>query len=153
MSLGIFIFVTLVAYGIGTFVEKRHYKSIKKREIESLDLPAVNIKKAPTNKQIIGVQMVSGSAVISLDYFKRVVASLRMLLGGRVRTYESLIDRARREAILRMKQSCQFDTGIILNVRVETSSIGKSANSKNQIGSIEAIAYGTAIYFAKNDAQ
>ena len=153
MSLGIFIFLTLVAYGIGTFVEKRHYKSIKKREIESLDLPAVNIEKAPTNKQIIGVQMVSGSAVISLDYFKRVVASLRMLLGGRVRTYESLIDRARREAILRMKQSCQFDTGIILNVRVETSSIGKSANSKNQIGSIEAIAYGTAIYFAKNDAQ
>ena len=153
MSLGIFIFLTLVAYGIGTFVEKRHYKSIKKREIESLDLPAVNIKKAPTNKQIIGVQMVSGSAVISLDYFKRVVASLRMLLGGRVRTYESLIDRARREAILRMKQSCQFDTGIILNVRVETSSIGKSANSKNQIGSIEAIAYGTAIYFSKNDAQ
>mgnify|MGYP001162688533 FL=1 len=153
MSLGIFLFLTLVAYGIGTFVEKRHYQSIKKREIESLNLPAVNIKRAPTNKQITGVQMVSGSAVISLDYFKRVVASLRMLLGGRVRTYESLIDRARREAILRMKQSCQFDTGIILNVRVETSSIGKSANSKNQIGSIEAIAYGTAIYFAKNDAQ
>ena len=74
--------------------------------------------------------MVSGSAVISLDYFKRVVASLRMLMGGRVRTYESLIDRARREAVLRMKQSCKIDTGIILNVRVETSSIGKSANSK-----------------------
>ncbi len=152
MSLVLFIFLTLVAYGVGTFVEKRHYKSIKKREVETLDLPAVNIKRIPTGKQITGIQMVSGSAVISLDYFKRVVASLKMLLGGRVRTYESLIDRARREAILRMKQSCKNNTGMILNVRVETSSIGKSANSKNQIGSIEAIAYGTAVYFAKNDA-
>ena len=153
MSLLIFLFLTILAYGVGTFVEKRHYKSIKKREIQTLDLPAVNIKKLTTDKQIVGVQMVSGSAVISLDYFKRVVASLRMLMGGRVRAYESLIDRARREAVLRMKQSCKVDTGIILNVRVETSSIGKSANSKNQIGSIEAIAYGTAVYFAENDAQ
>ena len=84
MSLLIFLFLTIVAYGIGTFVEKRHYKSIKKREIQTLDLPAVNIKKLTTEKQIVGVQMVSGSAVISLDYFKRVVASLRMLMGGRV---------------------------------------------------------------------
>ena len=41
MSLLIFLFLTILAYGVGTFVEKRHYKSIKKREIQTLDLPAV----------------------------------------------------------------------------------------------------------------
>ena len=147
MSLVVFLLLLISAYAIGTFVEKRHYKSIKKREIEMLDLPAVNIKKVPREKKILGIQMVSGSAVISLDYFKRVLASLRMLIGGRVRTYESLIDRARREAVLRMKQACKSKNGLIINVRIETSSIGKSANDKNQVGSIEALAYGTAIYF------
>ena len=147
MSLVVFLLLLISAYAIGTFVEKRHYQSIKKREIEMLDLPAVNIKKVPREKKIVGTQMVSGSAVISLDYFKRVLASLRMLIGGRVRTYESLIDRARREAVLRMKQSCKLKNGLIINVRIETSSIGKSANDKNQVGSIEALAYGTAIYF------
>ncbi len=147
MSLAVFLILLLAAYSVGTFFEKRHYSSIKKREIEMLDLPAVNLKKVPGEKKIVGVQMVSGSAVISLDYFKRVLASLRMLLGGRVRSYESLIDRARREAVLRMKQSCRMKNGLIINVRVETSSIGKSANDKNQVGSVEALAYGTAIYF------
>ncbi len=147
MSLVVFLLLLVSAYAIGTFVEKRHYQSIKKREIEMLDLPVVTIKKVPTEKNIVGIQMVSGSAVISLDYFKRVLASLRMLIGGRVRTYESLIDRARREAVLRMKQACKSKNGLIINVRIETSSIGKSANDKNQVGSIEALAYGTAIYF------
>ena len=147
MSLVLFLLLLISAYAIGSFVEKRHYQSIKKREIEMLDLPAINIKKVPGEKKIVGIQMVSGSAVISLDYFKRVLASLRMLIGGRVRTYESLIDRARREAVLRMKQSCKLKNGLIINVRIETSSIGKSANDKNQVGSIEALAYGTAIYF------
>ena len=147
MSLVVFLLLLVSAYAIGTFVEKRHYQSIKKREIEMLDLPVVNLKKVPTEKKIVGIQMVSGSAVISLDYFKRVLASLRMLIGGRVRAYESLIDRARREAVLRMKQACKSKNGLIINVRIETSSIGKSANDKNQVGSIEALAYGTAIYF------
>ena len=147
MSLVVFLLLLVSAYAIGTFVEKRHYQSIKKREIEMLDLPVVTLKKVPTEKNIVGIQMVSGSAVISLDYFKRVLASLRMLIGGRVRTYESLIDRARREAVLRMKQACKSKNGLIINVRIETSSIGKSANDKNQVGSVEALAYGTAIYF------
>ena len=147
MSLVVFLLLLVSAYAIGTFVEKRHYQSIKKREIEMLDLPVVTLKKVPTEKNIVGIQMVSGSAVISLDYFKRVLASLRMLIGGRVRTYESLIVRARREAVLRMKQACKSKNGLIINVRIETSSIGKSANDKNQVGSIEALAYGTAIYF------
>ena len=35
--------------------------------------------------------------------FKRFLANLRRLIGGRVKSYESILDRARREALLRMK--------------------------------------------------
>jgi len=58
----------------------------------------------------------------------------------------SLLDRGRREAILRMKE--QFpDADLIVNFRMATSSISKGR--KNAIGSTEVHAYGTAIKFAE----
>ena len=42
-----------------------------------------------------------------------------------------------------------WDADIILNLRIETSAIGNSANRRKAIGSIEAIAYGTAITYKK----
>ena len=59
--------------------------------------------------------------------------------------YETLIDRARREAILRMKEDCPQASQII-NVRIETASISQNA-SKGTIGSVEVLAYGTALTF------
>ena len=61
-----------------------------------------------------------------------------------MKSYESLVDRARREAILRMKEQA-IERGAILvtSVRIETSSISKG--QRQTIGSIEVLAYGTAI--------
>jgi uncharacterized protein YbjQ (UPF0145 family) len=87
--------------------------------------------------------LVYGSVVISVDYFKRLLANLRNIFGGKVKSYETLIDRARREAILRMKEMAG-DARVIVNVRIETATIGRKANQKG-VGCIEAIAYGTAI--------
>jgi uncharacterized protein YbjQ (UPF0145 family) len=90
--------------------------------------------------------LVHGSAVISIDYFKRLLATLRNIVGGNVKSYESLVDRARREAILRMKeQALAKGARMIVNLRLETSTIGNSANRKGSIGSVEVIAYGTAV--------
>ena len=85
----------------------------------------------------------SGNVVISVDYFKRFVAGLRNLVGGRITTYETLLDRARREAILRMKEQAHGLGGyIVFNVKLETASISKGR--KNTVGSVEVLAYGTA---------
>lgn len=90
--------------------------------------------------------MVYGNAVISIDYFKRFLAGLRNILGGTVKSYESLIDRARREAVLRMK-AMAGDAAVIVNMRIETSNIGMTAGKKG-MGSVEAHAYGTALKIA-----
>ena len=92
--------------------------------------------------------LVSGSVVISIDYFKRFLSSLQFLIGGNVTAYESLLDRGRREAILRMKMQMP-EADIILASRIETSTIGGSANAKNSLGSIEVLAYGTAVRYVK----
>ncbi|MBW9257007.1 MAG: YbjQ family protein [Candidatus Thiodiazotropha sp. (ex. Lucinisca nassula)] len=140
------ILVTLLAlgYGFGSYAESRHYKSIIARENRLRHIPAVTSRFPPMNNNSRDAQLVSGSVVISVDYFKRFIAALRNLVGGRVTSYESLVDRARREAILRMKaQAEQHNADIVFNVKLETSSIHKGRG--NSIGSVEVLAYGTAL--------
>lgn len=146
--LDIIIFLSLVALGytVGSIAEKRHYKSIIRREKETLKMQVVTAEPKLPEDKIKEVFLVSGNAVISIDYFKRLLAQLRNIFGGRVKSYESLVDRARREAILRMKeQAGAKGAKAVVNFRLETSAIGQSANRKKSIGSIEAIAYGTAV--------
>ena len=140
----IFLILITVGYIAGTLAEKRHYRSIRKRETAFLNLPAVTMKNVDyPDETVKSAQMVYGSAVLSIDYFKRMLAGLRNIFGGTVKSYETLIDRARREALLRMKEMAGGAT-VIMNVRIETSTIGKRANKKS-VGCLEAIAYGTAL--------
>lgn len=144
------LFLTLLAAGyvVGTLTEKRHYRSIHKREKAFLHLPAVTMKAIDyPGEKVKSAELVYGSAVISIDYFKKILAGLRNIFGGTVKSYESLIDRARREALLRMKEMAGEAT-VIVNVRIETATIGRKANKKG-VGCLEAIAYGTALTLEK----
>lgn len=140
------VFVTLLAlgYGFGRYAENRHYRSIIKREKELSRIVAVAQRFPPVTAIPYKVELVTGSVVISIDYFKRFLAGLRNLIGGRVKSYESLLDRARREAVLRMKEHAdKLGAEMIFNIKFETSSIFKGR--KNQVGSVEVLAYGTAL--------
>lgn len=146
MDFIIFIILMMLGYGFGTWAEKRHYKSIEEREVKYQKLPTIMLKHPlPQKGRVVKVKLAAGNVVISVDYFKRFLAALRNIFGGRVSSYETLVDRARREATLRMKESCPGATQII-NVRLETSSISKNSK-KGSVGSIEVFAYGTAITY------
>jgi uncharacterized protein YbjQ (UPF0145 family) len=140
----VFLVLLALGYTAGTIAEKRHYRSIEQREREMLRLPVLTLKNPDIPEhQVQEARLVYGSVVISIDYFKKILAGLRNIFGGTVKSYESLIDRARREAILRMKEMAP-EADMIVNVRIETAAIGRSANKKN-VGCVEAIAYGTAV--------
>lgn len=144
----LFVFLILLAlgYGAGSWAERKHYRSINKREQDLIKMAVVTAEGSFPPGRVAESTLVSGSVVISIDYFKRLLAILRNIFGGRVKSYESLVDRARREAILRMKEQARdHGAGMIINMRLETSTIGRSANRKKRVGSVEAIAYGTAI--------
>lgn len=144
MDFVFFIALLALGYFAGTWAEKKHYASIGGREAGLLRLPVVSGRNGYAEEPVDRAVLVFGSAVISVDYFKRILAALRNIFGGTVRSYETLLDRARREAILRMKESAPAGTTIIINVRVETSSIGINAH-KRSVGCVEALAYGTAL--------
>ncbi len=146
MEILIFLALLILGYVFGQLAEKRHFKSIIAREKETLSMPVMTLKTVPSQITRCNTQLVSGNVVISIDFFKKFVAGLRALIGGRMRSYESLLDRARREAILRMKQDAlQLGAKMIVNVRIETASISKNSSRREAVGSVEVVAYGTAI--------
>ncbi len=132
-----------LGYFFGRYYESRHYKSIIKRENQYRNIVVIASRIPPVSEKPDSTILVMGSVVISVDYFKKFLASLRSLFGGRIHAYESLLDRARREAILRMKQHAhQLGADKVFNIKYETASISK--NPRGGIGSVEVLAYGTA---------
>lgn len=141
----IFLVLLALGYGFGRYSEKKHYNSIFKREKVLNSIPAIASKIPPFRRQDLDSQLVAGNVVISVDFFKRFIAGLRNIFGGRITSYETLLDRARREAILRMKEEAKnLNAEFVFNIKLETSSIYKGRG--NSVGSVEVLAYGTAMY-------
>jgi len=145
-NLDLVVFLTLLAVGYfaGRAAEGRHYRSIRIRERELKEILLFATKFPPGVQTPQVTALVSGSVVISSDYFKLFVASLRKLFGGRFRVYETLLDRARREAVLRMKRDARGLGGrAIFNVKFETFNVTMGA--RGGIAAVEVLAYGTAL--------
>lgn len=138
------VVLLIVGYSFGRLAEWRHYKSIRRREDEFSELMVLVTKTLPPAEHPPSTVLVLGSVVVSVDYFKRFVANLRKIFGGRLHTYESLLDRGRRESLLRMQENARnFGATMIFNTRFETSSISKGR--KQAVGTVEVLAYGTAV--------
>ena len=89
--------------------------------------------------------MVTGEVVISGDYFKNFVAGLKNFFGGRLTSLESIMDRGRREALLRMREKAG-NASIIVNARIETVLLN-NIYIPNSVPQCAIIAYGTAITY------
>lgn len=135
----------LILFVVGWFFGARHERqhlarlSISERELSHIIVSTERFyhPKMPTDTQ---GDLVLGSVVIAQDYFKMVIARVLSLFGKNLTTYETLLDRARREAVVRMRmQAHAKGYNHIYGLRFEVSNI-------NQLGSmVEAIAYGTAV--------
>ena len=144
--LGFPLFLLLLTYFIGRHLESNHYKSIREREAATKDMVAINFPRFPFDVEIERAGMVMGSVVVSHDHFKRFLAQLRIIVGGRIKSYEPLLDRARREAVLRMKeQALARGHHTVVNIRLETSRLANSRRGGKGTAGVEMLAYGTAL--------
>ncbi|MES2691864.1 MAG: heavy metal-binding domain-containing protein [Verrucomicrobiota bacterium] len=135
----------LIFFGfIGAHVEKKHYASIRAREAATARLPIMASRTLESGRTVAEARLVVAEVMISHDYFKRFLAQLRNFFGGRIRSYDTLMDRARREALLRLKEQSP-GASIIANLRLETVCI--STQRKNAIVGVSIVAYGTAIRY------
>ncbi|MEE9327756.1 MAG: heavy metal-binding domain-containing protein [Cocleimonas sp.] len=135
--------LVVLGYFFGKRAEKKHFKSLIEREKIMNVLPAM-ASRIPPHDANYQQTLISGNVVVANDYFKTFVAGLRNFFGGRISTYETLLDRARREALLRMKEQAQeIGAEFVFNIKYETSSI--SGQSSRRLPIIEVHAYGTAL--------
>lgn len=141
-------FLTLLGVGLffGRAAEKRHYRSIKSREQALRNILVFNERTPPTDRSYQRATLVVGSVVLGEDYFKRVSARLKSIFGGNLSVYESLMDRGRREAILRLKEDARRQGAkLVFNVRFETATLADTNSGQSPMFSAEFIAYGTAL--------
>ncbi|WLG13425.1 heavy metal-binding domain-containing protein [Psychrobacter cibarius] len=136
-------FILLFAAGwfFGSRHERQHLAQLSIAE-QQLSHIMVSSERFYVPKLVANTEgeLVLGSVVIAQDYFKMIIARLLSIFGKNLTTYETLLDRARREALVRMRTEAQAKGyNHIYGLRLEVSNI-------NQLGSmVEAIAYGTAV--------
>lgn len=134
----------ILGFSVGTLVERAHLRRLTRREAELSHIFVTDLRTFPSPCPAAPCGLVTGEVVIASDYFKTFAAGIRKIIGGELRSYESLMNRSRREALLRLKRSAQ-DMGAthVVNVRFESSSVGSMR--RRGAAMVEMYAYGTAV--------
>ncbi len=144
LGFGISAILLLVGVYFGTRAQKQHIANLESREAALSHIVVTNLKTLPATGN--PPQLVTGSVVIAFDYFRRFIATFVMLVGGRITMYEEMLDRARREALLRLLEQAEAaGSREVHNVRFEFSRVGSSSQKANIGGGAELLAYGTAV--------
>jgi uncharacterized protein YbjQ (UPF0145 family) len=140
-----FALLLAVGFGIGTWRERAHLRSLELREQAFADIAVNTLRTVAEPESVRQVVLVSGGVVIASDYFKSTLAHLINIVGGEIRVFRTLADRARREATLRMlEEARRAGATEVWNVRYETSNI-RGADKFKAAVSVDLFAYGTAV--------
>lgn len=146
IELTVFVALLMIGLFFGRASEQRHLRELAAIEETLSDIAVTSARGTGDEGGVSRATLVIGSVVIAEDYFKRVAASLKSLFGGRLIAYESLLERGRREAIVRMKeQARQLGATRVVNMRLETASLSEDFSGQRPMFSAEFIAYGTAL--------
>jgi uncharacterized protein YbjQ (UPF0145 family) len=137
LKIVITLILFFIGWGFGRFIEQKHLNELEENE-KKLAYIRLDTNKFQTSDSF--GQLVSSNVVISHDYFKYIISMIQNLFGGRLTTYETVVDRARREAVVRLKQEAQkMGANHIMGLRLSTTEMGMEG------GMVEVFAYGTAI--------
>jgi uncharacterized protein YbjQ (UPF0145 family) len=149
ISIGVFVFMMTLGLFVGGWTERRHLQSLRRREQDFSTLLVTQVKSFPL--ALPGNQppmMVVAEVVIASDYLKSFLAKFRNLIGGEVKSFQTMLVRARREAILRiLDQAREQGYDALCNVRLETADIGGNS-AMSRVAMVAIIASGTAYHMS-----
>jgi uncharacterized protein YbjQ (UPF0145 family) len=146
MELIVFAVLLLVGFIAGGMAERRHLRHLAARE-QANPLFVTDVKGFPhVDPTRLGAAMLTAEVVIASDYLKTFLAGLRGLIGGEIRSYQSLLLRGRREALQRLcEQARARGYNALSNVRIDTADVGGNATSR-RMPMAAVIAVGTAYH-------
>ena len=147
----ILIFLFLIGFcglACGRTLEKRHYRDIEQRERQNQGKFLVTQLKSfpalrPGGK---APKVMMSEVVIGSDYLKTWFSQWRNLFGGEMKSFRTLQDRAKREALLRMSEQAQSEGyNALCNVRFSGADVGgNTSGRKNKLHFAAIIATATA---------
>ena len=139
------LILLLIGWIAGRSAERKHFQSLDERERGLAHIVVTDLKSFPGGADpTAGGELVMGEVVIATDYLKSFLASLRKILGGELKSYDSLLNRARREALVRVKETARSrGYNAVANLRLQTADIGGMTGAKGAV-MVEMFAWGTA---------
>lgn len=125
--------------------DRKHLEAIAAREEKYRGIRLDNRKRVESPETVEMSVVVMGQYVSASDYFKAFATKLRSFVGGEMGSLMILMNRARREALLRMiEQAHEQGATEVWNIRFETSNISQMAGRQGA-AQVELVAYGTAV--------
>lgn len=126
VTVGGFLLFMSLGFFFGRRAERQHFKYLRWRESLLEDVIATQMKSylapAPGGKT---PKLIVAETVIASDYLKSFLARLRNIFGGEVKSFETLLERGRREVTAQLKEQAVADGyNAICNVRLNTASVG-----------------------------
>lgn len=145
LGLGVPLLLIVLGLVVGKLSEGAHLRSLARRESDLGDMIVADVRAylggAVGSKRSA---LVTAEVVIANDYLKSFFASLRKIVGGELRSYQSLMSRARREVLVKLLTKARgLGHNALCNVRYETADIGGMV-SKGGAATVAVTASATA---------
>ncbi|MCG3178031.1 MAG: hypothetical protein BIFFINMI_00354 [Phycisphaerae bacterium] len=132
-SVGVPAALLLLGWLAGRWTEGSHLRRLAAAEAELAGLFLSDVKSFPPSPEATGgATLVIAEVVMGVDYLKHFTARIRKIFGGEVRSYSSMMARARREAVVRLLAQVHaqgYDA--VCNVRLEMADIGGSVGPRS----------------------
>ena len=142
-----------IGYVAGSMSEKGHLKRLARKERELSYVTITDLRHyQPGAVAERHAEMVIGEVVIATDYWKTLLAKIKKLFGGELGSYLSLMERARREAIVRVLQEArEKGHNAVCNVRLITADIGGTTANAKGAAMVAIMAWATAYTLPTKD--
>jgi uncharacterized protein YbjQ (UPF0145 family) len=130
---------------IGRTVERRHLAQLQAAESARGDFLVTQSKSFPhAAPSDAPPALLAAEVVIASDYLKTFLSAWRNLFGGEMRSFSLMVDRAKREALVRLVDQAQAaGYNGLCNVRIDTVDLG-GLSSQGKAAMAACIATATA---------
>ncbi len=140
-GLAVTLVVGAMGWLTGYLIERRHLVRLAVSEDDLRDISITQTRAIPAGFNASDSALLVASVVLSRGVFRTLIVTFRKLIGGRIPGYALLLERARREALVRLKAAArERGAPVIINLRFETTRI-----SRRGMPVVEVVAYGTAL--------
>lgn len=148
ITLGAFVFFMALGFFVGGYMERSHFRLLDEREGGNAGFLVTQLKSYPS--AVVGASpptMLCGEAVISSDYLKTFLAKMRKIFGGEMKSYQSLLIRARREALQRLIETARAaGYNAVCNVRYVSTDISGASKRRSKVVMVTILVSGTAYH-------